>query len=622
MNIRINTHPILAGGLRWFSILMLMMTATSFCLAFIGLSALPLFYSGVFPDSPDLLSDVVLRWEWFSLLAMPLSNFLWSWRRLAPSAPIDERLISTCIGHGLKIHALMCAVLTVTWILTRILFGPYNFLPIITQGLAYVTTNIAINQVTFYQPNAPLRGPSVFNLKNAQKFFGSTARNALAFCGVMVARREFINAMFVGVPGSGKTLCIRVLLASDLMVSKGRPAHTCIFNDTKSDGLQIMDSIGLDLENVKTTNPFLASCQDSPALWLDVTTIGQCQTLAETLLPKVDGEHQPFFGDGARAILVGVLTCFLDAASWSLNDLVEVVKYPSVMVSLLVQRPDIWASLAHYFTNAETLASILATMHSGLSLFGPIAAAWERCPGRFSIQELIDPNTPNELLLLGSEERSHVALRAVNRFFVEAISCTVLDRPDSNEQTISIYLDELPTLNSPILPRMYKEARSAGCRLIGSTQTPALLFSTYGRGPGETILDSSTCQGYTLPLTASASDSLARSMGKTQGPGNGQQNPVMQSEWNTMGAPTPANGIPIIARHPRGTWSGVIEPEFTEAWLGEKRDEIEHLCTERKPAWHQDALPLDQADFERLGIPWPPPQAGGGELFGVRIPLT
>ncbi len=96
----------------------------------------------------------------------------------------------------------------------------------------------------------------------------------------------------------------------------------------------------------------------------------------------------------------------------------------------------------------------------------------------------------------------------------------------------------------------------------------------------------------------------------------------MQSEWGTLGPPSKSTGIPIIARHPRGTWSGVIEPAFTERWLGEKRDEIAHLCSERKPGWHQEPLPLEQADFERLGIPWPPPQNGGGELFGVRLPLT
>ena len=128
--------------------------------------------------------------------------------------------------------------------------------------------------------------------------------------------------LILGSSGSGKTLCLRLLMQSVLpQIRKGK-AHRALIYDAKRDILSVVAGMKLEGE-VVTLNPF----DRRGVAWdiaADVTDGAVAHQVASLLVPVEDQMSQKFFVEAAQGLLGGLLEAFahLSGSAWTLRDVV------------------------------------------------------------------------------------------------------------------------------------------------------------------------------------------------------------------------------------------------------------------------------------------------------------
>ncbi len=272
--------------------------------------------------------------------------------------------------------------------------------------------------------------------------------------GILHAARELTQShwLAVGVTRSGKTLTIRLFLQCVMPLigtapEDKPPAHRgtryrAVCYDPKTEMLPILHP--LVKCRVVLVNPFDLRGH----AWRLRDDVGTDFTIAleiaNCLIPRAEGEKNPFFTEGARALLAGIMTSLaLSGGEWNLLDVVTATKSRKVMREVLGRHPQTRHLIEQYFEPEETFRNILATIANQMAIFDPVARLWaaaEREGKSVSLKEWLEGDF---VLVLGNDDSRRVVIDPLVRAIFGRIASLLLrpDKPDGERNLV--FLDEL-----------------------------------------------------------------------------------------------------------------------------------------------------------------------------------
>ena len=471
-------------------------------------------------------------------------------------------------------------------------------------------------------------------------------RDKFAFCGAMPRRLCGPHFALIGPTGSGKTLLLRALLATALF-HRGRLASSAIIGDIKGDWLAILAAYDKSItRSVRVTDPMLELCSEVPSLAHDVTDATSAQVLSEAIIPKKESLTQPFFDDASRAILSSTVQALqlLSPGCWTLDDVVRITLSPPLLVATLERVPYLLERVRSTLSAAAEgqAAGVLASLMTHLEPLAPLAACAARIPGRFSLDAHIRDDASPRLLLLSSDSRHEVGLRALNRIYFELAARTIEAMPEVEEgdEKLWVVLDENPAHGRlPRLANLMRTSRTKGTRICLATQGLAADAGVYGgeRAAFE-LYGNCASLAFTNPVSGMSEQFMHQQMGQQevirtstseQHGGSGYSSseshsvttaqPVSSSAFSTLGGPSKRNGVPAVVRCDSMWSADRVAPSFLRRFLRPVDRGLIEAAKQRRPATFLQPQPFTQQDAERLSLRWPLPAVAEGELFGVRL---
>lgn len=312
------------------------------------------------------------------------------------------------------------------------------------------------------------RGRPLLTAEQAKRAAASLAAPSIEtvfFGGLDLPEKvALLHFAFIGRPGSGKTLSMRMLLESLLRPIATTPTsdRRAFLNDPKGDMIQILFGMNLSCP-IRTLHP-----HDIRGTGYDIAkdcvTPATAQQFAIIFIPLDHGPNR-YFSDAARDILTGIMTTLLIHAPgrWTLVDVTRICKSRSLIEKCFKHATDPNA-IASYLADDRGAANILCELQTRMAPFDFIAAGWHWAADKFSITDWIrEPS----VLILPSDESNRAAMDAVNRLIFQRLIELILAEPETEKIRFVVALDEIRELGKiEKLGRLCTNGRSKGCTNI------------------------------------------------------------------------------------------------------------------------------------------------------------
>ena len=288
-----------------------------------------------------------------------------------------------------------------------------------------------------------------------------------------------VSFLAVGSPGSGKTLNILFLLRTvvEQINTEGSNVRALIY-DSKNDFYRKLRAIGLSDEQIVILNPF----DKRRAAWdiaKDITDPKHAEELALILVPRPQGEKDPYFTNTARRLLAGIITALQISkkGEWTLRDLILIPRWTEQMEEVLLSCK-YTQDLCSHLKNEKTFESVRSTLDSALDPLKTIAASWEGAERKITITEWFDSQ---KVFVMGNDPDGKEPIRRMNQLFFTFVAKRILARPDSAKAKHWIFLDELRELGKlDSLSDAMVTGRSKGASLVLGFQDLEGLIEEYG----------------------------------------------------------------------------------------------------------------------------------------------
>ena len=320
----------------------------------------------------------------------------------------------------------------------------------------------------------------------------------LEFCGralkYTAATQHFA---FIGGTGSGKTVCIRLLLESiwGISTAHGVPTRMVIY-DSKRELLPIIHGVFEHLgrtdaaEKITLFNPF----DRRGVAWdicKDIRKVVHAQEVATLLIPSASGDGK-FWTDSAQEIMAAVITSFIQhRTQWDLRDLVLALGDEATIRAITERRADTKRVVENKLAEQRTAAGVLATLSAALHPWRAIAIEWQKATRKVSLREWL--KSGEGVLVLGSAETAETAVQTLNAVLVKRLSQLVLETqpevPRDDPRRIWFVLDEFVRAGKlPGTVELATKGRSKGVCLVLGFQDLDGLRAIYGREVAHEIL--------------------------------------------------------------------------------------------------------------------------------------
>lgn len=353
------------------------------------------------------------------------------------------------------------------------------------------------------------------------------------------ADRHFLIA---GLPGTGKTIAIRLLMQSVFEPNCARNlggAERAVIYDPKQEFYPILRGMGVKSERITILNPF-----DKRGIhWNlaeDYTNTAEAYQLAQTIIPTPESHSQPFFPKAAAAMLAAVISVHMNRAArdaglsgtkpddlretWDLADIILTCLNPAVLFKTLEAEPrNPYAILAQNLCgDSTTRNNIIAELSSHLFEFAPIAACWRaaRGPKRqgFSISQFLE--SEDRIVLLGANQTHSAAIGAINRLLLKRLAEKTLDKPASGKRNANqrtwLILDETRELGKVAgLTDLINKGRSRGVCAVLGFQDYAGMKHAFGELPAHELTASCAHKVF-LKLGGESAEWASRAIGKAE----------------------------------------------------------------------------------------------------------
>ncbi len=340
--------------------------------------------------------------------------------------------------------------------------------------------------------------------------------------------RANLHYLIAGVPGTGKTFSIRLLLQSifSAKISGQLPgSDRAVIYDPKQEFYPVLRGMGVGAEKVKILNPFDARCHPWD-LAADYTNPAEAFQLARTMIPTPEQHSQPFFPKSAAALLAAVISVYMrrKPGAWDLADVVMACLTPGTLQKILGSDPkNPFVSVALNFLEEDTTRNnILAELSSHIFEFLPIAACWRTAKnaGKTPVSVSAFLARPDEIVLLGANQTHSEALSAVNRLLLKRLAEQTLDYvADGQWEAMNrtwLVLDEARELGKvPGLADFINKGRSRGVCAVLGFQDFAGMKHAFGENVAHEL--TATCaHKLFLRLGAESAEWASRSIGKAE----------------------------------------------------------------------------------------------------------
>jgi len=353
--------------------------------------------------------------------------------------------------------------------------------------------------------------------------------------GAYFGDNEFSNShrFIIGMSGSGKTLTIRMLMASLLAwpkskVKPGRLRHLANASGLRVVGAddeftnckqrsRIFQSIVYDGKTEHVTrmiahgfipgkdllilHPLDARCM----VWdiaKDIVTPADAAEFAELVvsdvtLPQNYSGTSEHFLETSRSLVTEVIEVLQTNKNWRLRDLINAFDVKETILHLLNQHYRGGPSQAHLKGDQEGHSTI-STLRKHFRKLSIVAASWDAIERRHGKSRLLSLNEwckkgQGTVLLLPNGAAIEAVTKPFNRFAKLLLSDSELNRNVKR----SIFLDELPTAGRlPMLEELLAKGRSYNISVTIGIQDIDQMVGTYGRETTNTIVNNCPYRAY------------------------------------------------------------------------------------------------------------------------------
>lgn len=351
------------------------------------------------------------------------------------------------------------------------------------------------------------------------------------FGGLPIRRGSTSNnhTLFIGMPGSGKTVFLRVLMGTILPEAKGATAQShatllrrksrsntsqAIIYDAKTEHVPVLVGHGFKpRRDLFILNPFDERC----VVWdmaKDIRSPSDARLLAEVFLSAnlkgEEREEHQYFRSNARKQIAGVIQTFIHRGerlpTWTLRDVINAFSSPQVLRHVLSHHPEGTTIIDQTIdVDDRTSSNIFTSSTTYLEDLRILASLWHRvgqevpeegeCTS-ISLREWIR-DMPNSVLLLPNTRENPTVITPLNKLILHRVAEMLLDRELNShtehgagvQQRRVIMLDECPELGKiEKLPDLLAQGREYGVQVILGVQAVSQLNSAFGEEVAKTIL--------------------------------------------------------------------------------------------------------------------------------------
>lgn len=294
-----------------------------------------------------------------------------------------------------------------------------------------------------------------------------------------------------GETGSGKSLLTHIALDSVLKTVKPGSNHRMVILDTKGDSLQILEGLGIpytfiNINDMRATSWDIATdCQDYM----------KADELSKILFPS-ENKHDPFWVNGARALLSGIFKVFIycHGTQWGLHDVYNALTSDVIKLKEILEKYPGNRDLINMLLESDaekTVAAIKMELYTHLKQLFPAAAHSQHAPEKISLQAFLKSKgvkSKGVLVIsqdLTARETSNPIIRAIFRRLVDFIIA-------SNDFSLGrtfVFIEEASFLGElPGLLDLVTFGRSKGVSVWLSIQGVEGFHNVYGQLAANEIL--------------------------------------------------------------------------------------------------------------------------------------
>lgn len=312
--------------------------------------------------------------------------------------------------------------------------------------------------------------------------------------GVPIAESDCERGtLFLGAPGSGKTLSI-TLMAQGALHDVGRgTGGRALWFDAKQDSLSLLAGMGVPF---KTMNVF----DLRGAAWdmaKDITSRGLAKAVAEILLPPNPEARDAFFDHAARALMKEIMVAYirLKPGRWTLKEVVDALRNIKRLRRVLGQTHRGRRVAQLYLSERRTGRNIMATVANATDDLEVIADAWAVSPEQISLRGWVE-DQEGYVLVLGNTHTAKPVLRALNQCLFQRASQLLLDQPEGPRGRTWVFLDELHQFAKQYGKQVLEsimdlavEGRSKHVCVVCATQLTEIIEEVFGEKGGKGLLN-------------------------------------------------------------------------------------------------------------------------------------
>ena len=305
--------------------------------------------------------------------------------------------------------------------------------------------------------------------------------------------------LFVGATQSGKTTLINMLFRSAMTQGRGianAPAQRAFVYDAKGNQVQWAHAVCSSLR-LRLINPFVLESY-AWDIAKDAATPDSARQIATILVPEPrhSSDGAEFFATASREVLLACMLLLNEQAPlrWTLRDLLLLALEVEHLESRLARAKAFTARrIANLYlirADEKTRANVLSSLSASVGVYEPVAAAWSRTRGKYSVAEW---GRSLHTLVLGNDERSRSSIDPVNQaIFSRAAETVVASEEVSHEdlragrQLTWFFLDELREAEKlGGLRRLLNQGRSRGASVVLGFQDIDGLRAVYTKDEAE-----------------------------------------------------------------------------------------------------------------------------------------
>lgn len=322
---------------------------------------------------------------------------------------------------------------------------------------------------------------------------------------------------YVGAPGSGKTLNIRLHMQSTLLKIGKKADHRALIYDAKGDMPQILSGMGFEVgtkqSKVKVLHPYDVRSVRW-AMWKDIDEPKIVNEIATLLIPAQDSKD-PIWEQLARALLEGVLQTFIATGKpWTLRDVCCAMRSIDRLRSLFELSSTTESLIQKLLEGGKSTKSIEMTIYAYMKPLEFIASVWEHTEEEVSFYEWL--NVEESILVLGHDGVDGSALERLNQIIVLRLAQLVHQQSNSDTRRTWLYFDELRQAGFLNLTPFATFGRSRGVCLVLGFQDMEGLEHKYEEKVARELLGMCQHQAYFALATSGTAQWASEQFGKQQ----------------------------------------------------------------------------------------------------------